>query len=81
MKSSELHDFKVDKPRIYENGLSEICLCYSVKTGALCLAQYGKDGWWHGEGNETFSDVTHWYDHYPVPHDMRIDYSRFGGEI
>lgn len=79
--SADLHDAKIEKPKLYENGFSEIVVVYSVNTGLLTMAQWGKDGWWHGEGDETFSDVTHWYERYPLPHDMRIDYSRYGGEI
>lgn len=81
MKSADLHDAKVEKPRIYEKGLSDIVMVFSVKTGYIGLAQWGKDGWWHGEGDETFGDVTHWYDKYPIPHNMSIDYSYYGGEL
>ena len=79
--SADLHDAKIEKPNLYDNGFSEIVVVYSVNTGLLTMAQWGKDGWWHGEGDETFSDVTHWYERYPLPHDMRIDYSRYGGEL
>lgn len=79
--SADLHDAKIEKPRLYDSGLSEIVVVYSTRSGLLTMAQWGKDGWWHGEGDETFSDVTHWFERYPLPHDMRIDYSRYGGEI
>lgn len=75
-----LHIAKIDPPSIGDTGLSELVMVYTTD-GLICMAQYGKDGWWHGEGDETFGNVTHWFDGYPVPAGMRINYSRYGGEI
>lgn len=77
--SAHLHDFKVDKPEIFDE-LSDLCMVFTTD-GIITMAQYGKDGYWHGEGDETFGNVTHWYDGYPIPHRFRIAYDRFGGEI
>lgn len=76
--TSHLHDFKVDKPEIFDK-LSDLCMVFTTD-GLILMAQYGADGYWHTEADETFGNVTHWYDGYPIPHNFKIDYSRYGGE-
>jgi hypothetical protein len=77
--SSHLHDFKVDKPEIYDK-FSDLCVVFTTD-GLITMAQYGKDGYWHGEGDETFGNVTHWFDAYPIPRGFKLEESRYGGEI
>ena len=77
--SAHLHDAKVDKPEIFDE-LSDLCMVFTTD-GLICMAQYGKDGYWHGEGDEKFGNVTHWYDGYPIPARFKIAYERYGGEI
>lgn len=77
--SAHLHDFKVDKPEIYDK-FSDLCMVFTTD-GLITMAQYGKDGYWHTEADETFGNVTHWYDGYPIPHRFKIAYERYGGEI
>lgn len=77
--SAHLHDAKVDKPEIFDE-LSDLCMVFTTD-GIITMAQYGKDGYWHGEGDEKFGNVTHWYDGYPIPHNFKIAYERYGGEI
>lgn len=76
--SAHLHDFKVDKPLVYDQ-FSDLCMVFTTD-GLILMAQYGSDGYWHTEGDETFGNVTHWYDGYPMPHDFRISYDRYAGE-
>ena len=79
--SAHMHDIKAnDFPKVLDSGLSDIVIAYNVNKGWFCFAQYGRDGYWH-EKNDTFGDVTHWYDGFPIPNGMEIDYSYFGGEI
>lgn len=75
-----LHDFKVDKPKIIGNGLSDWYFVYT-SDGLALAAQYGSDGWWHTEGNETFGNVTHWVSEVPFPSNFKFAYARYGGEV
>ena len=77
--SSHLHDFKVEKPRLYGE-FSDLVIVFTTD-GLMLTAQYGADGYFHGEGDEVFGNVTHWDDGYPVPHDFKPNYERYGGEI
>ena len=77
--SAHLHDFKVDKPLVYDQ-FSDLCMVFTTD-GLILMAQYGADSWWHGEGDETFCNVTHWYDAYPIPRGFKLDEKRYGGEI
>lgn len=77
--SSHLHGAKVEKPIIYDK-LSELVIVYT-SDGIITTAQWGIDGQWHGEGDNTFGNVEWWYDGFPIPHDFRIDYARYGGEV
>ena len=77
--SAHLHDAKVEKPLVYDT-FSDLCVVFTTD-GLILMAQYGSDGWWHGEGDETFGNVTHWYDAYPVPRGFVLNESRYGGEI
>ena len=79
-QSSTLHDFKVDKPKIIGESLSDWYIVYTTD-GLVLAAQYGSDGYWHGEADETFGNVTHWIDGFPVPANFRFAYARYGGEI
>lgn len=78
-----LHDMRVEKPALYETDgdirLSEVVLVFTDDGLPVC-AQYGSDGFFHGEGDETFGNVTHWYE-FPLPSGYVLDRSRFGGEI
>ena len=47
--TSHLHDFKVDKPEIFDK-LSDLCMVFTTD-GLILMAQYGKDGYWHTEGD------------------------------
>ena len=82
--SAHLHDFKVDKPDLYDEyegkKLSDIVLVFTTD-GVIRTAQYCDDGFFYAEGGEAFGNVTHWFDAFPVPHGFRIDYARFGGDI
>lgn len=75
-----LHDFKVDKPEIIGNDLSDWYIVFTTD-GLVLAAQYGSDGWWHTEGNETFGNVTHWVSGVPFPSNFKFAYVRYGGEI
>ena len=91
---SHLHDFKIDKPELFSdstNGtyiptnkggmeFSDVVMVFTTD-GMIRMAQYGSDGYFHGEGDETFGNVTHWYDGFPVPNRFEIHYERYGGEI
>ena len=78
--SAHLHDTRAnDFPKILDNGLSDLCMVFTTD-GLILMAQYGKDGYWHTEGDETFGNVTHWYDGYPIPHNFKISYDRYAGE-
>ena len=77
--SAHLHDAKVETPEIFDK-LSDLCMVFT-SDGLILMAQYGKDGFWHTEADETFGNITHWYDGYPVPARFKLDYSRYGGEI
>lgn len=77
--STHLHDAAVETPEIFGK-LSDLCMVFTTD-GLILMAQYGKDGYWHTEADETFGNVTHWYDGYPVPARFKLDYSRYGGEI
>ena len=77
--SAHLHDAKVDKPLVYDK-FSDLCMVFTTD-GIICMAQYGSDGWWYAEGGETFGNVTHWYDAYPIPSGFKLDEKRYGGEI
>lgn len=77
--SAHLHDFKVDKPLVYDR-FSDLCVVFTTD-GVIRMAQYCSDGWWYSEGGETFGNVTHWYDGYPMPIKFRLDESRYGGEV
>lgn len=77
--SSHIHDPKVETPIVYDK-FSELVVVLTTD-GVPVFAQYGKDGWWHGEGDNTFGNVKWWYDGFVFPHDYHIDYSRFGGEV
>ena len=76
--SAHWHDAKVEKPFIREK-FSELVLIVT-SDGVPAVAQYGKDGWWHSEGDETFGNVDQWFDGFTFPSGCHIDYSRFGGE-
>lgn len=82
--SAHLHDFKVDKPDLYDEyegkKLSDIVIVFTTD-GVIRTAQFGDDGYFHAEGGDTFGNVTHWFDAFPVPHGFRIDYARYGGEV
>lgn len=82
--SAHLHDFKVDKPALYDEyegrRLSDIVIVFTTD-GMIRTAQYGDDGYFHAEGGDTFGNVTHWFDAFPVPHGFRIDYARYGGIV
>ena len=77
--SSHLHDAKVEKPEIFDK-FSDLVMVFTTD-GLILMAQYGKDGYFHGEGDETFGNVTHWFDGYPIPSTFKLDESRYGGEI
>lgn len=78
--SAHLHDTSAnDFPKLLDNGLSDLYMVFTTD-GLILMAQYGKDGYWHGEADETFGNVTHWYDGYPIPHNFKISYERFAGE-
>lgn len=79
MDSAHLHDAKVEKPEIFDN-LSDLVMVFTTD-GLILMAQYGSDGYWHTEADETFGNVTHWYDGYPIPPRFKIAYERYGGEI
>ena len=83
-ESANLHDFRVDKPKTYETEsgkcFSDIVVVYTTD-GVIRTAQYCDDGFFYAEGGESFGNVTHWFDAYPVPHNFRIDCARFGGDI
>lgn len=82
--SAHLHDFKVDKPDLYDEyegkRFSDIVLVFTTD-GVIRTAQYCDDGYFYAEGGETFGNVTHWFDAFPVPHGFRINYARYGGEV
>ena len=92
--TAHLHDAKVEKPEIFfdstkgtyapinKDGLefSDLVMVFTTD-GLILMAQYGSDGWWHTEGDETFGNVTHWYDGYPVPSRFKIAYERYGGDV
>ena len=82
--SAHLHDFKVDKPDLYDENdgrrFSDVLIVYTTD-GVIRTAQFGDDGYFHAEGGDTFGNVTHWFDAFPVPHGFRIDYARYGGEV
>ena len=77
--SSHLHDAKVEKPFVYDK-FSDLVMVFTTD-GLILMAQYGADGYFHGEGDETFGNVSHWYDGFPIPCRFKIDYERYGGEI
>ena len=79
-QSSTLHDFKVDKPKIIGETLSDWYIVFTTD-GLVLAAQYGSDGYWHGEADETFGNVTHWVDGVPFPASFRFAYARYGGEV
>ena len=60
-----LHDMRVETPALYETDgdirLSEVVLVFPDDGVPVC-AQYGSDGYFHGEGDETFGRVSHWCD-------------------
>lgn len=82
--SAHLHDFKVDKPDLYDEyegkKLSDIVIVFTTD-GVIRTAQYCDDGYFYAEGGETFVNVTHWFDAFPVPHGFHIDYAKFGGIV
>ena len=78
-RSADMKDPRVDKPAVYDSGFSELVPVFTTD-GKLIAAQYGSDGWWHGEGNETFGNVANWVDHFQWPHGWAPDYSQYGGE-
>ena len=79
--SAHLHDTRAnDFPKVLDSGLSDLVMVFTTD-GIITMAQYGKDRYWHGEADEKFGNVTHWYDGYPVPHNFKIAYERYGGEI
>ena len=82
--SAHLHDFKVDKPDLYDENdgrrFSDVLIVYTTD-GVIRTAQFGDDGYFHAEGGEAFGNVTHWFDAFPVPHGFHIDYARYGGEV
>lgn len=84
VNSAHLHDFKVDKPDLYDEyegkKLSDIVLVFTTD-GVIRTAQYCDDGYFYAEGGESFGNVTHWFDAFPIPHGFRIDYARFGGVV
>ena len=77
--SSHLHDAKVEKPFVYDK-FSDLVMVFTTD-GLILMAQYGADGYFHGEGDETFGNVSHWYDGYPIPSGFKLNESRYGGEI
>ena len=77
-RSEDLKDAKVDKPKVYDSGFSELVTVFT-SDGRLTGAQYCKDGYWYGEGGESFGNVTHWID-VSWPRSFKPDYSRYGGE-
>ena len=83
VNSAHLHDFKVDKPDLYDEyegkRFSDIVLVFTTD-GVIRTAQYCDDGYFYAEGGDKFGNVTHWFDSFPVPHGFRIDYARYGGE-
>lgn len=79
-QSSNLHDARVEKPRIIGETLSDWYVVFTTD-GLILAAQWGSDGYWHGEGDETFSNVTHWIDNIPFPSNFKFAYARYGGEI
>lgn len=83
--SSHLHDFRVDKPKLYDaddHGMcfSDIVLVYTTD-GIIRTAQFASDGYFYAEDGESFGNVTHWFDAFPIPHAFHIDYSRYGGIV
>lgn len=79
-RSEDLKDAKVDKPLTYDSGFSDLVPVFTTD-GRLTGAQYcSKDGYWYGEGGETFGNVSHWLDHAPWPRSFKPDYSKYGGE-
>lgn len=84
VNSAHLHDFKVDKPDLYDEyegkRLSDIVIVFTTD-GVIRTAQYCDDGYFYAEGGDKFGNVTHWFDGFPVPHGFRIDYARYGGEV
>lgn len=82
--SAHLHDFKVDKPDLYDEyegkKLSDIVIVFTTD-GVIRTAQYCDDGYFYAEGGDTFGNVTHWFDGYPIPHNFKIAYDRYAGEI
>lgn len=79
-QSSSLHDAKVETPKIIGEKLSDWFIVFTTD-GLILAAQYGADGYWHGEGDETFRNVTHWIDNIPFPSNFKFAYARYGGEI
>lgn len=77
--SSHWHDSKVEKPIVYDK-FSELVFVVTT-SGIPAFAQWGIDGQWHGEGDNTFGDVEWWYDGFVFPNDCHINYSAFGGEV
>jgi len=81
---ANLHDFRVEEPKLYDEyegkRLSDIVMVFTTD-GIIRCAQYSSDGYFYTEDGEPFNNVTHWYDGFPIPHDFRIDYARYGGEV
>ena len=78
--SAHLHGMKVDKPKIIGEKLSDWYIVFTTD-GLVLAAQYGTDDFWHTEGDETFGNVTHWMDGFPIPPNFAFAYARYGGEV
>ena len=84
MDRGNIKDFRVEKPVLYEREegqkLSDLCIVFT-DDGIIRMAQWGEDGYWHGEMDLQFQNVTHWYLRYPLPYNFMINYKEYGGEI
>lgn len=78
-RSADVKDPRVETPKVYDSGLSDLVPVFTSDGRAL-FAQYTKEGWWIGEGGETFGGIISWVDHFPWPRDWEPDYDEYGGE-
>ena len=65
MKKTEWHDARVEKPKTYNDGLSDLVLCLT-DDGLVIVAEWNGTWWYDPERDETFGNVVWWFD-FPVP--------------